>query len=162
MAAAVFLTRMPPGSISGVGRVSSSSGFPGWLSTTVRPFGTVASLASCGRHAAAGRGLWPARSARWNSPRASSCRRPGAIGDGPRLLLARHSHFGNDEAIVRARLERDTPARAIDHDLLEELEPGLFLVDDQGRVRIERLAFLGVERVARLLHDLVESLPVLG
>jgi hypothetical protein len=29
MAAAVFLMRMPPGSTSGVGKVSSSSGFPG-------------------------------------------------------------------------------------------------------------------------------------
>src|SRR5262245_2138319 len=41
MAAAVFLMSIPPGSTSGVGRVSSSSGFPGWLSTTVSPFGTV-------------------------------------------------------------------------------------------------------------------------
>ena len=46
MAAAVFLMRIPPGSTSGVGRVSSSSGFPGWLSTTVSPFGTAVSL--CG------------------------------------------------------------------------------------------------------------------
>jgi len=40
-AAAVFLIRIPPGSTSGVGRVSNSSGFPGWLSTTVNPFGTA-------------------------------------------------------------------------------------------------------------------------
>src|SRR5215468_10766985 len=31
---------MPPGSMSGVGSVSSSSGLPGWTSTAVNPFGT--------------------------------------------------------------------------------------------------------------------------
>src|SRR5262245_10219951 len=40
MAAAVFLTRRPPGSISGVGRLSSSSGRPGWTRTAVNPLGT--------------------------------------------------------------------------------------------------------------------------
>src|SRR6185369_5979080 len=44
MAAAVFRMRMPPGSMSGVGRLSSSSGLPGWFSTTVSPFGTGVSF----------------------------------------------------------------------------------------------------------------------
>src|SRR5688572_1771506 len=41
MAAAVFLISMPPGSTSGVGRVSSSSGLPGCMRTAVNPLGTV-------------------------------------------------------------------------------------------------------------------------
>src|SRR5690242_8348709 len=32
--------RTPPGSISGVGNVSSASGFPGWSKTAVNPLGT--------------------------------------------------------------------------------------------------------------------------
>src|SRR5262245_487394 len=48
MAAAVFLMSMPPGSISGVGRDSSSSGLPGWFSTAVSPFGTAGLLGSEG------------------------------------------------------------------------------------------------------------------
>src|SRR5438552_19197022 len=43
MAAAVFLMRIPPGSTSGVGSISSSSGRPGWLRTAVNPFGTACS-----------------------------------------------------------------------------------------------------------------------
>src|SRR6266508_2391527 len=46
MAAAVFLMRMPPGSTSGVGSVSSSSGFPGCIRTAVNPLGTVSSPSS--------------------------------------------------------------------------------------------------------------------
>src|SRR5262245_45062753 len=56
MAAAVFLTRMPPGSTSGVGSVSSSSGFPGWLSTTVSPLGTALSSSRFQSHVLAGAG----------------------------------------------------------------------------------------------------------
>src|SRR5262249_26748813 len=40
MAAAVFLIRMPPGSTSGVGSVSSASGRPGCNNTAVSPLGT--------------------------------------------------------------------------------------------------------------------------
>src|SRR5262245_47369871 len=45
MAAAVLRMRMPPGSTSGVGNISSSSGFPGWLRTAVSPLGTACPLA---------------------------------------------------------------------------------------------------------------------
>src|SRR5262245_66628684 len=48
MAAAVFLISMPPGSTSGVGSVSSSSGLPGWFSTTVNPLGMVSSILPVG------------------------------------------------------------------------------------------------------------------
>src|SRR4029453_8323015 len=48
MAAAVFRMRMPPGSMSGVGRLSSSSGLPGWFSTTVSPLGTEVSFGAIG------------------------------------------------------------------------------------------------------------------
>ncbi len=48
MAAAVLRISMPPGSISGVGRVSSSSGFPGWFRTTTSPLGTAGLLGSEG------------------------------------------------------------------------------------------------------------------
>src|SRR5690348_7493572 len=44
MAAAVFLISIPPGSTSGVGSVSSSSGCPGWFSTAVNPLGMVSIL----------------------------------------------------------------------------------------------------------------------
>src|SRR3989442_12262831 len=47
MAAAVFLISMPPGSTSGVGSVSSSSGLPGWFSTAVNPLG-MSSILSVG------------------------------------------------------------------------------------------------------------------
>src|SRR4029077_9440078 len=48
MAAAVFLISIPPGSTSGVGSVSSSSGLPGWFSTTVNPLGMVSSILPVG------------------------------------------------------------------------------------------------------------------
>ena len=37
--ASVFLTNIPPGSISGVGSDSNSNGFPGSVKTVVRPLG---------------------------------------------------------------------------------------------------------------------------
>src|SRR6266540_5391832 len=69
MAAAVFLMRIPPGSTSGVGSVSSSSGRPCWMRTAVKPFGTVYLLRRCeeslphaenGGGTGVGRGLSPA------------------------------------------------------------------------------------------------------
>src|SRR5262245_49029407 len=48
MAAAVFRMRMPPGSTSGVGSISRSSGLPGWLRTAVSPLGTGFLLAGRG------------------------------------------------------------------------------------------------------------------
>src|SRR2546428_633697 len=67
-------------------------------------------------------------------------------------------HPRHDQPVVGARLELETLRHAVDHDLLEQLEPGLFLVDDLRRLGVELLALRRIERVARLLHELVEAL----
>src|SRR5436309_12776618 len=72
--------------------------------------------------------------------------------------LPADGHLRHDQPVVGARLERETLRHTVDHDLLEQLEPGLLLVDDPRRLGVEPLALGRVERVARLLHELVEAL----
>src|SRR5262245_8733379 len=77
-------------------------------------------------------------------------------------LLPHHRHLGDDQAVVGAHFEVHPLARSVDHDLLEELERRLLVVDDLGGLGVELLALLLVERVARLLHQVVEALAGLA
>src|SRR2546425_5087980 len=114
---------------------------------------------------ASDQGAGPLR-ARSSSTRARSCptsksgMRSAMLS--PIRLLPRDLHLGDDEPVIRARLEGYPSARAVDHDFLEELQPRLFLVDDGRGLRVQRLAFLGIERVAGLLHEVVEALSGLA
>ena len=55
----------------------------------------------------------------------------------PRRASAGERHLRHDQPEVRARAEGHAPGRPVDDDLLEELEPGLLVVDDLGRLGVE-------------------------
>src|SRR5262249_22184758 len=75
---------------------------------------------------------------------------------------ARQRHLRHDESIVRPGAEGHALGRPVDDDLLEQLEPRFLVVDDLGRLGVELLALLRVERVPRLLHQIVEALARLA
>ena len=79
-----------------------------------------------------------------------------------RRLARGEGHLRHDEAEVRAGPECDALGGAVDDDLLEQLEPRLLLVEELGRLGVERLALPGIEGVARLLHQLVEAVAGLA
>src|SRR6267143_2564443 len=79
-----------------------------------------------------------------------------------RRMLTGERHLGHDQPKIGAWLERDPLAHAVDDDLLEQLDRGLLVLEDGGRLSIECLALFLVEGVARLLHELVEALTGLA
>src|SRR5690349_8205547 len=79
-----------------------------------------------------------------------------------RARLASQRHLRHDEPEIGPRLERDAAAGPVHHDFLEQLHRGLLLVKDGSGLGVERLALLGVEGVARLLHELVEAVAGLA
>src|SRR3989442_8826047 len=74
----------------------------------------------------------------------------------PRLL--RERHLRDDETVVGSGLEAHALRHAIDDDFLEQLEPGLFFVDDLRGLGVELLSLPLIQRVAGLLHQIVEAL----
>src|SRR6266487_799108 len=80
----------------------------------------------------------------------------------PRALASRQRHLCDDQPVVRAWLEAHALARAVHDHLLEQVKRRLFLVTDLDRLGVERLALLGIERVAGLLHEVVETLARLA
>jgi len=75
---------------------------------------------------------------------------------------APEGHFGDDQAIVRARLERHAGAHAVDDDLLEQLERRRLVVVMRVASVYISLRFFWSSVLARLLHEVVEAVAGLA